>query len=685
MHEVFLNYLFNHFYFVSRKDTPAENQAEVRLSLASLFNIRIKAGTELLQEDMIHLASKIIGITVPKAFYRGFPESVRELSPETLLIDQLLHYYNTYYLGNFDDPGHSLFEEETERKIFRETAPVKDFSVITEEEAVLKVQEYTEDLLSGSRQLSDEQYELVLKFIQEYGFVPEHCGSKNTAIRLLIDTRSSHFSRFLVLSDVPKLAEELCFRSSGKAGFKKLKLKNQDRKLISAVMDQLIADGKIDTRTCYEKKQVWSGLLHHIHYQTKDPKGIEFLNAMRGDENHSALAEFEHALKNKGAEAAAGILVQRKGTGALLRNIDYLLSRCDSDAEAAAVIQKIETDNAIILLQMLAHYQNDSAAVRSFRFVRHGMVVRHNETAAEASRRKTLIAARDRKAALKAIREQLAKTLKNRLGKVYISETMKKMGLPIQEGASQGGFGSLPRGSRIPLMPGKKIRGFTYWERVDDIDLSVIGLDDELHQQEFSWRTMANRQSAAITFSGDQTSGFKGGSEFYDIDPEEFKKLFPKIRYLIFCNNIYTSGCRGFDRCVCRAGYMMRDIDDSGEIFEPKTVLSSYTIDCKSTFAYLFGLDMRTNEFVWLNMANQSSSRVAGTESLAPLVREFNTTEILNVYDFFAMMASEIVDDPKDADYAVTDEEIEAGENTVVLRSMDTEKMIALLNKEQAD
>ena len=45
------------------------------------------------------------------------------------------------------------------------------------------------------------------------------------------------------------------------------------------------------------------------------------------------------------------------------------------------------------------------------------------------------------------------------------------------------------------------------------------------------------------------------------------------------------------------------------------------------------------------------------------------------------MMASELVEDPKDAGIAVTDEEIEPGESTEIIRSYDTEKMIAFLNQ----
>ena len=61
---------------------------------------------------------------------------------------------------------------------------------------------------------------------------------------------------------------------------------------------------------------------------------------------------------------------------------------------------------------------------------------------------------------------------------------------------------------------------------------------------------------------------------------------------------------------------MLRDWDDSGQVYEPKTVKSAYLVNCESTFAYLFGIDLFTNEFVWLNVAKNSKLRVAGDTNL---------------------------------------------------------------------
>ena len=129
---------------------------------------------------------------------------------------------------------------------------------------------------------------------------------------------------------------------------------------------------------------------------------------------------------------------------------------------------------------------------------------------------------------------------------------------------------------------------------------------------------MAAQQSDAITYSGDETSGYNGGSEYFDINLPEFKARYPEYRYLIFCDNVFSGV--NFNKCFCKAGYMLRDEDDSGEIYEPKTVESAFLVDCESTFAYLFGIDLLKNEFIWLNLARNSNAQVAGNTPLAFLL-----------------------------------------------------------------
>ena len=150
------------------------------------------------------------------------------------------------------------------------------------------------------------------------------------------------------------------------------------------------------------------------------------------------------------------------------------------------------------------------------------------------------------------------------------------------------------------------------------------------------------------------------------------------MRYLVFCDNVYTEV--PFTECMCKAGYMMRDQEDSGEVFEPKTVKSSFAITCASTFAYLFAIDLETREIVWLNVARDSRARVAGTTSMAFLKDYLEASNVINLRDFACMLATEVVDDPLQADVVFSDKDEPMHEGAELIRSIDTERIIELLN-----
>ncbi len=685
MKTLYLDHLFEKHMLVATRDHARIHPSEVIFSLAALFNIRITDGGKLAQEEMIPYVSEKLGVHVPEPFYRGFPESVRTLSTEQLLVDQLLHYALTYGLGIFEgDAGHSLFESVLERTAFREQAEIRDFSIITEEKAEEKIAESVSDLLNSTRPLSDVQYALVLEYLRDHPGEVDHCASKQTAVRLLSDSRNMRLAKFLSLSDVIRLVEEIHYRSYGNEQIRDLNLRNQDRKFITKVINQLIDAHRCDLETCFEKKAVWCGLLHHLHYTPHSELSAHFVECMRGNENLSVYARFEKAMEEKKIQKAAEILREGKGSAAVLRHLNYLLSRCGTDAEAETVLNAVESTNIIVLLQMLLQYAGyqPTKEARDFIFTRFNRLKVHHETDSEVSRRRSVLPEAYADRAAQRIRENLRELLRGRLGKVYIEPRMYSIALPMQENTSQGGYGVLARGSRIRLPEGKKIRAFTYWEKVNDIDLSVIGLDEEKRQTEFSWRTMAGQQSSGITYSGDQTNGYNGGSEFFDLDPEAFRRIHPEIRHLVFCNNVFSG--TDFNECLCRAGYMVRDVEDSGEVFEPQTVQSSYVIDCASTFAYLFALDLETNEFIWLNTARQSNERVAGATSLDFLTRYFGVTRVVNMATFFEQMAEEVVQDPSEAEVIVSDRTEDAREGAEVIRSCDFEKVLAYMNAKPA-
>ena len=358
---------------------------------------------------------------------------------------------------------------------------------------------------------------------------------------------------------------------------------------------------------------------------------------------------------------------------------DYIISRMDREDEQTFLSEFPEDCSTLILLQLLFRYEGVKRKNgRIFKFTQHNLMKVHYETPEESEKCQSRLTEEQVKEVGKMIRSKLSEKLRNRLlGKVYIEPSMKNYTLPLAENTLQGGLGVLSKGSRIPIDEGKKLRAFTYWEKVNDIDLSVFALTEDGNRREFSWRTMSRHQSGAITYSGDQTSGYLGGSEYFDINLPEFKAQYSEYRYLIFCDNVYSG--KNFNKCFCKAGYMLRDWDDSGQVYEPKTVKSAYLVNCESTFAYLFGIDLFTNEFVWLNVAKNSKSRVAGDTNLSFLTDYFHLTDVMNMYDFFSMMAEKIVEDPMEADVVVTDHEVKCTEEAQIIREYDFEKIRMLM------
>ena len=682
MRMLFHDFLFSKGYFVRASERGHE--PELLTALAKMFNIRIVSHPEWVSIDHVSTASRNLGEDVPLPFYRGFPESVLKLSLDEVVIDRLVHYIRTYGMGDFSQAGHSLFEEEVVRKCFNEDVEVRDFSIISEKEAVAILQDAVDSLLASTRPLNDTHYALVRAFIEAYGYDAAECNCKDTTVRLLLDTRNVPYARFLKLSDVIRLVEWLQFQDYKSTDIKKLNLKNRDRKFLTAVLDIIFEEGNVDARTCLEKKKLWKGLLHHLHYQAKTPVAESFLHDIRNNEARSVYSEFERLINEGDAQTgtrdAAKLLLAEKGTGAVLRHLDYLLSASWPFGDIDYIIDQISSDNKILLIQLLYHYADGvSRKPRVFKFQKLGMMRVYHEGDKKSIKPHSFLNEDLAGRVSMRVLSELERTCKGTLGKVYVNGDMRRIALPLQEGTSMGGVGTLPRGSRLPIPEGKKIRAFTYWEGVDDIDLSAFAIGEIGDQIEFSWRTFIDHPS--IVFSGDETSGYDGGSEYFDIDIERLKEevLPDYMRYLVFCDNVYTEV--PFTECMCKAGFMVRDMEDSGEIFEPKTVKSSFSITCASTFAYLFAIDLQTREVVWLNMARDSRARVAGTTSMDFLRDYLTATNVINLRDFACMLATEVVDDPLQADVVFSDHDEPMREDAERIRSIDTERIIELLNR----
>lgn len=641
MEELFKDFLFTKNYLVADNHSSSEEESALLCTalMAKYGYNTVKGGNLVTRDVFTYVAGKVDEKPV-EPFYRGFPESVEKLCPEEFLFDQLFSYYKSYGLEDFSEEQHSVLEEPVKRVALLKSFTVKNVMVLTETEARETLVQIVKDLCKGSRPLNVDQYGVVCAFVKEYNILPE-IKSSNTVIKLLLDTKNIYLSDNLNISEFPKIVEELNYANYNNTNIKKLNLKNQDRKFLKAVLSRMLSLAEnADMYQCLEKRDIWKGILHHLHFTDDKLQSSIYADYIQSHSGH-----FQELLNNDQITSAIRHLKRVKGSSAVMRSADYILSRCEglpttTKLEVMDILEEIAANsNNIVLLQMLNHYATFDRGARSYSFTKFNLKKNHTQTREEweASKTKELSSqdiAEMKDILLDALYDHLRKV---DVGKVYIDPAFKKIALPLNMAASNSGVGSLPSGSRIAIPEGAIVRAFTYWEKVNDIDLSAMLYDEDMNVVgEFSWRSYASMGAASsgFVFSGDQTCGYKGGSEYFDFDLETIQKKNPEARYIVLNDNVYSRV--NFSDCYCKAGFMLRDSFKSGEAFEPKTVQTSYLVTAKSTYCHLFAIDMKTREIVWLNVNKNSSAAVGGIESGSYLKKYMKLAESLNIYDTFS-------------------------------------------------
>ena len=705
MKETFKKYLFDKNILVNDGAEEKDEELESLLctALMAKYGYNVVSGAELMSKPVFDYVAKQIDFKPTEPFYRGFPESVKKLCPEECLFDQLWSYYKTYGLDDFSEEQHSVCETPVERIALLKSFTTKNVKVLNEKDAEKELESLLQGLCDQTRPMSEYQFAVLVEAIREYDMFAFKFASANTAIKVLLETRdviyAEKFSAPLELSHFPKIVEELNYKVYRNNDIKKLNLKNQDRKFLINVLKILITNSYNDFNlisdyqmaVCVEKRAVWKGILYHLHY--KDDR----LSFIYSQKVFSGMSEFEWFMAGENTYGAASILKYRKGTSAVLRNLDYIVSRTKEFSEVERVLGLLKEDfNQIILMQLIQHYNNYNRKpneARSFSFNKFNMKRSHRETGKEVERSKSHLDEFE----VRNLKDYFTKafyelTGKKKAGKVYLEDGMKDITIPLDMATSNGGVGCLPTGSRMAIPNGAIVRAFTYWEKVNDIDLSCWLVDKDFGNiKKFDWNEWGNIRDYryhtdwdlnAVNFSGDQTSGFNGGSEYFDIDIDKVMETYSTSRYMIFFNNVY-SGVK-FKDVFCKAGYMLRDKFNSGEVYEPKTVQTAFNITADSTYCALFAIDLQNREMVWLNQNVDSNARCSFTKDNSWVKKYLNLAKYLNVYKLFENVG-EKVNDPKECigenDYIITKEPIDTNFDTKanIITAYTTEKIMSFI------
>lgn len=655
------------------------NCFETAFTLAKGYGIQLPAQkVQLLNEEVLNVVRRNLPDKLSGEFYKGFPQSVHSLAASQIVFDQLYHYFNTYVQGDFSKPGESVFEKSFERVAFAGKPAWKKFDVLTYDQAIVEIDTTMQNLCKSTRPLNNMDMRFVQNYVQLFGKIYPIAGKTNLC-KLVCTIGSKEIVDQLYLSDVYKLVGFIAYSNTyGEFDAMNYRMQNKYKRLVTKVIDNAFAIGKADVVNCYEKRDFWCGLLHQIHYKPCSEAAQKFCIAIRSKQGKSVYSHFEKLLKQGDVVEAAKLLVDKKGVNALVRNVDYVLSRCTLD-QVEEVLRLIDLTNPLCALQLYARNSIAVSATREFVYTKNNLVVRHTETKEEADRRKTILPLEIKQKVDQALKSALQKRFAGKLQSVYIEDSFKTVALPLYESDSAPGLGTLTKGSRVPFESKMIFRAFVNWSKCNDVDLACFGIGKDGEVVEFSWRNTHRYQTVrAVTYSGDQTSGYNGGSEYFDVNFKKFASTYRNCDYVVFTANCYSM--ENFSEFPCKAGFMLRDNAYVGKIYEPSTVKTAYNVTAQGTYCVLFALDIKRKEIVWLNVARDGFYPIAGEDKLDFVYKFLNVTDVLSVYSLFQIAGATFVDDASQAKYVVSDNVESVREDQVLIRSYDYTPLIPLIN-----
>ncbi len=203
------------------------------------------------------------------------------------------------------------------------------------------------------------------------------------------------------------------------------------------------------------------------------------------------------------------------------------------------------------------------------------------------------------------------------LGNCHLDPELAFHLVPAGQRSASRSLRTLARGSRPPLPDARFLRLFLWWtnarsaegeaHRLDlrtDIDLSAgFFRADFSHAGVLSYY---NLRDYGCHHSGDIVDAPQGAAEFIDLDVEHLVSR--GIRFVVMSLNTYTSHTFA-ELPECFAGWMARSAPDSGEPFEPRTVVDRVDLSADSRIALPAAFDLVGRRVLWMDVALKNSPR----------------------------------------------------------------------------
>ena len=371
--------------------------------------------------------------------------------------------------------------------------------------------------------------------------------------------------------------------------------------------------------------------LHPGEYQKTYRRAFNAFNSMRDKvllkDVHTFNAVTENAML--GTDAAALEKAMTEKPGVFARNLDRLLRNSEDPQRIADLWEKLSPAVAPNLLwQVHSHFDRKIREIDEEDKKRVFTIMGENPKVKVVDDTTKPISVE----ICQQIKDLTEKSLKDiykdkpAMGKVYIDPQIAKCKVPNNTRDASKGTVPMAKGSRLPLGNNANVvRGFIWWTNLNDhsrldVDLSAAMLNKNLELiDHVAYYGLRNEYAV---HSGDFVDGGpfdgKGTAEFIDIDLAKAQEQ--GVKYVAFSVNSFTQQLYR-DMEHIRFGFMEREKEKSGEVFEPSTVQQVIKLNAPSTVALTCMFDVETKEMIWVDAVAANNF-----PSHHPMINNLHTT-----------------------------------------------------------
>jgi hypothetical protein len=583
--------------------------------------------------------------------YPNFPKQVMEMTEAELYFNAIVYYW-TLQRPEYEKEDRQPLEEKPKYRIIH-LGSRDDFENI-----------FT--LLARSKSPFSPQDKADVKwFVSQYRdgirrLLPEQVPNKENLaflgaelIRNTTDADAILGAHIQTATDVLRLAVAMSDGDVSLAAACKFgKFRRRERALLLGWIERAANR----TEDMLRWKPRWIRLAERLHpgeYTSRFPHTAAAFDVLRNSRPFTTFnGRIEAGLSQKDTAAVLDLLEARPGE--LARRLDHL-ARISPDPRTvvtrfAARAERVSTP---VLLQVLTHFRHRGEPAELRTFFPKGDVGNLFATARRLPDLPPEVPSEFAAICERTLLERFAGLPP--LGKCYLDTRLKNYLVPFSQRSASKSLRTLVRGSRLPLPDCTTLRFFVWWKngrsRVD-LDLSVAMYDTD--HRYIDTLAYYNLKNFGAHHSGDVTDAPKGAAEFIDVDLARCAAQ--RVRFVVMCLTSFTQQpyC---DLPECFAGWMARQLPNSGEVFEPKTVVDKVDVASDTRFCLPAIFDIVNREVIWADIALASSPRFAtnvhnnlsGVSLMLRAVTQLRKTDLYTLFGLHVRARGEAVSDVESA------------------------------------